>query len=309
MSAFTAVVQNLSVDLDIHLLTDSCDPNSCIARDDNTIGIDTLMPGTYYIVIDGFGTAQSAQSGSYELYIECIAIPKTQSCKNPIPVICGVPYNGTTTDGQDLMNNYSCSNVNEYGKEKIHVFEIQDSADVAVEIYGMTSNLDVVVLTDSCDPNSCLAHGYYALTLDSLPPGRYYAVVDGQGTDATAQSDNYTLEITCVPLVINDTTPPLDTTVQDTTIIDSNSFIFEEILFNQWIEVYPNPTIDKVQINSHKNSGREVRYTLFSLAGKALMEDQFRETTEISLGTFAKGTYILRLTDGINYSTQRIIKR
>ena len=313
-AAFTAVVQNLSVDLDIHLLTDSCDPNSCIARDDNTIGIDTLQPGTYYIVIDGFGTSQTAQAGTYELYIECVAIPNVHPCTDPVPLTCGVPYNGTTLDGQDLMNNYNCTNVNQFGKEKVHVFTLPDSANIAVEIYGMTSNLDVLVLTDSCDPNSCLSHGYFALSLDSLPPGRYYAVVDGQGTDATAQADDYTIELTCdyfVTDTIQDSISDIDTT-QDTiqdTIVDSSSFIFEDIRYNQWIEVYPNPTVDKIQINSHKNNSREVVYTLFNISGSLLEEGEFRITTEVSLYNYAKGTYILRLTDGVNYSTQRIIKR
>jgi hypothetical protein len=60
----TATLSNLSVDLDIFILS-ACNPSSCVAYGDNSATYSNAPPGTYYIVVDGYYGA----SGSYTLTV------------------------------------------------------------------------------------------------------------------------------------------------------------------------------------------------------------------------------------------------
>ena len=60
----TATLSNLSVDLDVFILS-GCDPDECTSYGDDTAELHNAPPGTYYIVVDGYFGA----SGSYTLTV------------------------------------------------------------------------------------------------------------------------------------------------------------------------------------------------------------------------------------------------
>ena len=69
------------------------------------------------------------------------------------------------------------------------------------------------------------------------------------------------------------------------------------------ISLYPNPTSNYVYINSDI----ELEAVVFDLLGKELLRENINGRLDISC--LEKGTYIINLTDGINTSTHKIIKK
>jgi hypothetical protein len=66
-SSITATLSGLSADLDLFLVS-SCSASSCVAYGDNSFTSAYLMPGTYYLVVDGYNGA----SGSFTLAVTCL---------------------------------------------------------------------------------------------------------------------------------------------------------------------------------------------------------------------------------------------
>ena len=73
-SDISAALSNLNgVDLDVQVLS-SCDAMTCLGRGNNVANVNALAPGTYYIVVDGFGTGSGAVEGSYTLTVTCTPV-------------------------------------------------------------------------------------------------------------------------------------------------------------------------------------------------------------------------------------------
>lgn len=294
-------ITDLQTDLDVHLLTDSCDASSCINRDDNYILEPALGPGTYYVSVDGFGVPGT--EGTYTLTIDAtlLNIPEGY-CENPIPISCNTTYNGTTFNGQNVMNKYGCSPLDEYGKEKVHVLELNELTSITASLSNLAVNLDVYLLTDSCNANSCIAWGYNALALDSLAPGRYYVVVDGQGANGVAESGDYTLEITCALV---------DSSV-DTT--NNNSSIEDYLLSASQINLYPNPTSTSFTFEFSSELRGTYQYAIYSLDGrKVVPEVRFNHNNtntkqEVNINDLPKGNYLFILTSDKATVSKRLVK-
>ena len=79
--------------------------------------------------------------------------------------------------------------------------------------------------------------------------------------------------------------------------------IIEENLTEKEYEIYPNPTSDYIYINNNI----ELEAVFFDLFGKQQMREYITDKLDISC--LEKGTYILNLSDGINTSTHKIIKK
>jgi cyanophycinase-like exopeptidase len=68
------------------------------------------------------------------------------------------------------------------------------------------------------------------------------------------------------------------------------------------IKLHPNPSSDYIYINTDS----ELEAIVYNLLGKQVMKEYVSDKLDISC--LEKGTYIVNLTDGINNSTQKIIK-
>ncbi len=80
----------------------------------------------------------------------------------------------------------------------------------------------------------------------------------------------------------------------------SNLSINEENMLE--VSLYPNPTSSCIYINSNT----ELEAVVFDILGKELIRESING--ELDVNSLEKGTYLLRLSDGINTSTHKIIK-
>lgn len=73
----TATLSNLSADLDVIIL-DACTEGNCLAEGNNSASVANASPGTYFIVVDGYGGAQ----GSFTLSVSCSGVCYTSGLTN-----------------------------------------------------------------------------------------------------------------------------------------------------------------------------------------------------------------------------------
>lgn len=79
----TATLANMSSDLDVFILG-SCDEADCITHGDVTAISPCLEPGTYYVVVDAYGSAPTG--GTFDLTVTCA------TCDCPVEPCCPFPY-------------------------------------------------------------------------------------------------------------------------------------------------------------------------------------------------------------------------
>lgn len=231
-----------------------------------------------------------------EAYYNAITSFLIVSCSTPaLPTPCGVSktincgdiINDSTTNGSSNMNNYSCVGLNEYGKEKIYKINITDTSNFTANLLNNSVNLDLFLLTDSCNPNSCIEYAYINLAKDSLLPGTYYLVVDGQGTSSSAQDGTFTLEIGCNP-------------INNSASIEDNN-IKDEIL------IYPNPTTNFVTIEF--NESKEKNYIVSNYLGEIIEQGTVNNKETLNFTNLPKGTYIISILEKEKrIITKRIVK-
>lgn len=80
--AITAALSGMSADLDIYILG-SCEETDCLAYGDATATTGCLEPGTYYVVVDGYGSTAPGAQSAYTLSVSCAVC----SCPSPCPPV------------------------------------------------------------------------------------------------------------------------------------------------------------------------------------------------------------------------------
>ena len=89
--------------------------------------------------------------------------------------------------------------------------------------------------------------------------------------------------------------------------------------YSQWIKVntgtssswliYPNPATDKIYVTGITPS-QNIQRQLINVGGVIIKQQVINnQTTEIPVSNLASGSYIIRINDGSNISTFKIIKR
>ncbi|HNW90424.1 MAG TPA: CARDB domain-containing protein [Bacteroidales bacterium] len=145
-------------------------------------------------------------------YYRCTSTPASLDCSGAIPLICGVPYNGTTVGGNSNVSTNGCNTWADTGPEKVHVITTSSTGTITATLSNLGgADLDVYIL-GSCNNNDC--HGTVTsntATYTNAPAGTYYILVDGY----LGASGPYTLTVscpsTCTPVAV--TTQPSDQTV------------------------------------------------------------------------------------------------
>ena len=149
------------VDLDIFLLS-GCDSDDCLAGENLELSL-TLDPGTYYLVVDGYGTDDS-NAGHYALVVECreIGLPASicleggAEALNPLtntltrePNLFGAP---------NLVQTYDCSPIIEKGGELWFAVTLDGFHEVTVTATPGAESVDLALwLFDTCGPTAaCL---------------------------------------------------------------------------------------------------------------------------------------------------------
>jgi hypothetical protein len=148
-------------DFDIFLLNE-CDTDSCLAGENLEFSL-VLDPGTYYLVVDGYGTSNPAQ-GFYTLVIEARELGLPLAICQPggaTPIAPGVEVLTETDNlfGQpNLMQDHDCSPIVERGGELWYAVNLEPYHEFSVEIVSLAESLDGAIwLFAGCGPEAlCL---------------------------------------------------------------------------------------------------------------------------------------------------------
>ncbi|MCB0508700.1 MAG: T9SS type A sorting domain-containing protein, partial [Bacteroidetes bacterium] len=79
------------------------------------------------------------------------------------------------------------------------------------------------------------------------------------------------------------------------------------------LELYPNPTEGKLQLNMNLVKKGEVEIEIYSLEGKILYQQKYGETKsvteQIEMSAYAKGVYIVKIKVDAENIYQKVIKQ
>ena len=184
-----------------------------IACNDDYCGLQSQLDGvsltsgnTYYIVIDGYNTA----NGSYTINVTPYA-PPTCTPDITVNLPAALPYNDLDRTNCGLLNDFSNTCLGSYDGGEDIIYELNVTSTICVDVtLTPDSTWTGIVLDDECPPNptSCIAtstsysaapHGFSGIT---LTPGLYYIMVDTWPTPNCATFDLSI--IACPPAPPND---------------------------------------------------------------------------------------------------------
>jgi len=94
-----SLVDDAATDVDLHLLS-ALDESACIARDDDTLGVE-LAAGTYYLVVDSFVSNQVTSEGPFTLDVAFTPTPGSRCPLPPDPVVAGDDSGGCCGSAPD----------------------------------------------------------------------------------------------------------------------------------------------------------------------------------------------------------------
>lgn len=85
----------------------------------------------------------------------------------------------------------------------------------------------------------------------------------------------------------------------------------EDFGFDMSISAYPNPTSDFLNLVIKNDEVQDLYYVIYSMQGKKLSKNQVEsEMSEISMGSYSPGTYLLVISNGEQkLKTFKIIKK
>ncbi|PKN46910.1 MAG: hypothetical protein CVU59_04610, partial [Deltaproteobacteria bacterium HGW-Deltaproteobacteria-17] len=188
VQAYIDLPEPAGVDIDLHLLS-SLAPLSLISRSNNAL-METLEPGTYFLVMDTYVSGGVEMPGPYGLHVRIRPwyegtvddpIPVcAPSVSTPVPLPCVfVDERDTSAATSDVFDTYPPNTTDESGPEYVYAFTLDQAAYVAAELIAPEPDgVDIDVhLLSSLSPVSLILRDNNAVwTL--LQPGTYYVVAD-----------------------------------------------------------------------------------------------------------------------------------
>jgi hypothetical protein len=153
-----------AIDLDIFLL-DDCDTEACIASDNTEFTI-VLAPGTYYLVVDGYGTGADIAGSTYTLLLDCrwLGIPASV-CQDggATAVTCAtslIPWEAQLFEKPNLVQSYDCSQSILRGGEQWFAITLEPMHGFTVSTTFVSSTVDQALwLFDGCGTEAtCLGY-------------------------------------------------------------------------------------------------------------------------------------------------------
>jgi len=157
-----------------------------------------LDPGTYFLVVDGFGTA----SGEYEVrYTASPSRTAGELCRAATPLVPGGDVSGTTT-GETGSFAGSCAG---QGADRVYSLDVTEASRARIRM--QSSHDGVLYLRSSCaDPSTELACNddhqdtRHSLLTANLSPGRYFVFADGfTGAGGPGAAGDFSLGVELAP--------------------------------------------------------------------------------------------------------------
>ena len=77
------------------------------------------------------------------------------------------------------------------------------------------------------------------------------------------------------------------------------------------VNIYPNPTVDYINIEIKNQDNNNFQIILYDELGKVLVNKKYSEIQQINLSQYAKATYFLKLVDTKNetYNSYKVLKK
>lgn len=170
----------------LECVTDNDNEPSCFYSTTSQVEFCTVPGQNYYILIHGSGTA----SGGYDMSFSATGV---KCCTPDGTVSCTTPVTGTTVGASDLIDSYACIGWNETGPEKTYLFEPTYDGQVTATLSDLSDDMDIFVLENSCDPDSCIAYGNTTTSFTAEAYKQYFIVVDGYN----GAQGGFTVTLTC----------------------------------------------------------------------------------------------------------------
>ena len=194
VAAGTDIIVALNVisgDPDVFLLG-SCDESVCLAF--GNVGFPYFFDsgGTYYIVVDGYGSDPDCV---YDLSVTCEPGPSPNlDCMTAAVIDCGTTLYGETNVGwPNNVEFYYGSTWHETGGERIYELSVPNISIIDISLDVAYGDPDIILL-GTCDEATCLNVVDWNLSYLIADPGIYYIVVDGHYSDPEC---GYDLTVTC----------------------------------------------------------------------------------------------------------------
>lgn len=128
-----ATLSNNTADLDLWLLS-SCNPNSCVAYNGSALTAANLAAGTYYLIVDGFESAQ----GTFRLTLDCF--DSDEYCIPGYTNSCSTGGHIGRFKVNTLSNNtlgcagFNANNYTYYGTSSNHTTELADDKTYSISV-------------------------------------------------------------------------------------------------------------------------------------------------------------------------------
>lgn len=210
-------------DLDLFLLS-ACDATSCIVGANTEMFVE-LPAGTYWLVVDGYGTTAPA-AGPYTLTLQTRApgVPQ-QVCEagGATAIECAgaaISLDGTVFEAADLMRSYDCSPTIVTGGEAWYAITLPGLHEVTLKATPLAgaSLLDVALwLFDGCGATAaCLDYAdlktggqpeSLAVANTGADPLTVYLAVDCRRAPTSAEAGAFAVEFLCHSTVATEQMP------------------------------------------------------------------------------------------------------
>jgi hypothetical protein len=153
----------------------------------------TLAAGTYYVVVDGFGTECGDYKFNVQTYIPGAMLNETyasaQSAGELSTRTTGVTYTGNTTS---MVDHYSGTCGAGTAPDAVFSFTLASSTRVRIDTTGSAFNTSISLRNNLYAEVTCNATGTASVIDQTLTPGTYFVIVDGAGT----ANGNYQINFT-----------------------------------------------------------------------------------------------------------------
>lgn len=227
---------------------------------------------------------------------EYLANNQSRSSFNPVMVFDGSVILNYTTNSRGYEN----------------VMQITDhTGEVVLFRDNMANNTNY---NDELD----LAPGCYTLNFfDAGDDGLYYWYWAAIGQNIGAGQLRFRKEL--APGIFTNLRtfhPEFGRSIQfDFVLMDETTSTDEEELLQSYLSIYPNPTLDEINIEVRGAKENELSLELIDVTGRVLLRDQILRTNneqvfkKVDLSAFADGVYFLRMMDGEQVMMRQVVKQ
>lgn len=158
----------------------------------------TLAPGTYIVVVEGWGSGNSQylRHGAYNLTTSCTPAMRLQT----VPIGCSTTVSGHTASGTNVVGQASREHVFNFtigALTAVTIDACQATFDIFVRIYSAVQQTEIASQDDGGCPAAYGGNRPKMVTV--LPPGSYQLIVEGYANSQGAYNVSMECDVIATP--------------------------------------------------------------------------------------------------------------